>query len=380
MTTPHAGPVAARALPPRPNLEYLKNEAKRRLEAARPTNRRLKLAEVQFQLAREYGFASWRELKQRIEQDPGAGGPDPVGDWQATFGSGASVALHIRRADTGRLKATLDVPSQAYFDDPIDNLSVEDQRLTFTITVRGVNVLYQADWDPGANRWIGVWTQTGIGTPLSFARGTLPALPVVQGLDGLWDGRLTGSAGEPVRLTFRILTDERGSQAWLESSRQEGVWHGAVSISRDGADIAIAMRTLSVRGRLSEDGGQIEGHWTRDKTTLPLVLVRRAPGAAAPRVATPEEIAVAPEALAAFAGRYGPSGGMYMKLAVEEGRLWTFSLSGQRGLEMVPFGPDKFFLRQADQTTTFERDDTGAVVGLVLRTQGGREMRVPRAE
>jgi hypothetical protein len=159
------------------------------------------------------------------------------------------------------------VPAQAYFDDPIDHMSVEDQRLTFTITVRGVNVLYQADWDPGADRWIGVWTQTGIGTPLSFARGTLPALPVVQGLDGLWDGRLTGSAGEPVRLTFRVLTDERGSLAWLESSRQEGVWHGAVSINRDGADIAIAMRTLSVRGRLSEDGGQIEGHWTRDKTT-----------------------------------------------------------------------------------------------------------------
>jgi hypothetical protein len=35
--------VGARALPPRPNLEYLKNEAKRRLDAARPANPRLKL-------------------------------------------------------------------------------------------------------------------------------------------------------------------------------------------------------------------------------------------------------------------------------------------------------------------------------------------------
>ena len=376
MTTPHAGPVTARALPPRPNLEYLKNEAKRRLEAARPTNRRLKLADVQFQLAREYGFASWRELKARIEQDPGAGGPDPVGDWKATFGSGTGVALHIRRADTGRLKATLDVPSQGYFDDPIDSVSFEDQRLTFTITARGVNVLYQADWDAGANQWAGVWTQSGIGTPLAFSRGTLPPVPVVDGLDGLWDGRLT--AKEPVRLTFRVVTDERGTLAWLESSRQEGVWHGAVSITREGPEVAIAMRTLSVRGRLSEDGGQIEGEWTRDKTVLPFVLVRRSPGAAAPRVSTPEAIEVAPEALAEFAGVYGPTVGEHVKLGVEDGRLWAFTLSGQRGLELVPFGPDAFFMRQADTTATFERDDAGAVVAMVLHGHSGRDVRAPR--
>ena len=67
-----------------------------------------------------------------------------------------------------------------------------------------------------------------------------------------------------------------------------------------------------------------------------------------------------------------------MKLAVEEGRLWVLTLSGQRGLELAPFGPDTFFTRQADQTATFERDDAGAVVAVVLATHGGREMRVPR--
>src|SRR4051812_3848290 len=96
MTTPQAGSrnsvsAAARALPPRPNLEYLKNEAKRRLDAARASDPRAKLSDLQFQLAREYGFASWRDLKAQIDQR--ADGPDPVGDWVALDRS-FPVALH----------------------------------------------------------------------------------------------------------------------------------------------------------------------------------------------------------------------------------------------------------------------------------------------
>src|SRR4051794_29058715 len=170
MTTPHAGSrgvvsAGARALPARPNLEYLKNEAKRRLDAARPTNPRLKLADVQFQLAREYGFARWRELKARIEQDPSAAGPDPVGDWVA-LDRMLPVALHVRRTDLGGLRAPLDVPAQGYFDDPVEALTATDDRLAFTITVRGINALYEAVWDAPAQRWAGTWTQTGMETPL----------------------------------------------------------------------------------------------------------------------------------------------------------------------------------------------------------------------
>lgn len=61
MTTPPTG--APRPLSDRPDLKQLKDQAKDLLRAgAAPT-----LAKAQFQLAREYGFASWPKLKRHVE-------------------------------------------------------------------------------------------------------------------------------------------------------------------------------------------------------------------------------------------------------------------------------------------------------------------------
>jgi ankyrin repeat protein len=57
----------ARTLPARPSLEHLKNEAKQRLNALRRQNPKAKLADAQFALARDYGFAGWRQLKAYVE-------------------------------------------------------------------------------------------------------------------------------------------------------------------------------------------------------------------------------------------------------------------------------------------------------------------------
>jgi hypothetical protein len=60
-----------RALPARPSLEHLKNEAKQRLKSLRRQNPQARLAAVQLTLAREYGFASWRQLKAHVDHgDP----------------------------------------------------------------------------------------------------------------------------------------------------------------------------------------------------------------------------------------------------------------------------------------------------------------------
>ena len=60
-----------RALPERASLEHLKNEAKLRLKALHRRSPQAKLAAVQLALAREYGFASWRQLKAHVDQlDP----------------------------------------------------------------------------------------------------------------------------------------------------------------------------------------------------------------------------------------------------------------------------------------------------------------------
>jgi hypothetical protein len=57
----------SRNLPDRPNLEFLKKEAKTRLESMQRTATGVQLADAQFALARDYGFDSWPKLKAHVE-------------------------------------------------------------------------------------------------------------------------------------------------------------------------------------------------------------------------------------------------------------------------------------------------------------------------
>jgi len=70
-----------RTLPPRPNLEQQKklakdlidafraddSEAIARIRAELPDKKNIGLTDAQYVLSREYGFSSWRELKDHIE-------------------------------------------------------------------------------------------------------------------------------------------------------------------------------------------------------------------------------------------------------------------------------------------------------------------------
>jgi ankyrin repeat protein len=55
------------ALPDNPSLDWLRKQAKRRLDELRKTTPSAKLAEAQFELAKQYGFASWRALKAHVD-------------------------------------------------------------------------------------------------------------------------------------------------------------------------------------------------------------------------------------------------------------------------------------------------------------------------
>jgi ankyrin repeat protein len=59
----------SRQLPPRANLEHLRNEAKQRLRMLRKQEPSARLSDAQLLVAREYGFASWRQLKAAVDAD-----------------------------------------------------------------------------------------------------------------------------------------------------------------------------------------------------------------------------------------------------------------------------------------------------------------------
>jgi len=55
------------SLPNAPSLEWLRKQAKRQLDEQRKVNTDAKLADAQLELARQYGFSSWRALKSHVD-------------------------------------------------------------------------------------------------------------------------------------------------------------------------------------------------------------------------------------------------------------------------------------------------------------------------
>ena len=55
------------SLPEKPSLEWLRKAARRRLAELRKSNPAAKLADAQFDIAKQYGFASWRALKAHVD-------------------------------------------------------------------------------------------------------------------------------------------------------------------------------------------------------------------------------------------------------------------------------------------------------------------------
>ncbi len=69
-----SAPRGVKPLPLRPDLEHLKNQAKKRLQALRRTDPTARLADAQYALAKEYGFTSWRALKAQVDRSSQAAG------------------------------------------------------------------------------------------------------------------------------------------------------------------------------------------------------------------------------------------------------------------------------------------------------------------
>ncbi|HEY8166532.1 MAG TPA: ankyrin repeat domain-containing protein [Gemmatimonadaceae bacterium] len=55
------------SLPDAPNLDWLRKQAKRQLSELKKSNPQAKLAQAQFDLAKQYGFPSWRALKDHVD-------------------------------------------------------------------------------------------------------------------------------------------------------------------------------------------------------------------------------------------------------------------------------------------------------------------------
>lgn len=80
----------SRKLPQSPNLDHLRKQAKALLRELQRRKPGVKLTEVQRDLARQYGFASWNKLRTYVEsqQLPGSGEPAEAATAEKAAGSG----------------------------------------------------------------------------------------------------------------------------------------------------------------------------------------------------------------------------------------------------------------------------------------------------
>ena len=157
--------MSERSLPARPSLEQQKKLAKELLSAFRtddaaararvrrqlPDKARITLADAQYVLAREYGFASWAKLKEHIESQRGAVIPDSVlAELRRACDAGdADAARRLLQAHPAARRLineplfSFGSPALVHFASE-GNLPLIDVLLEF-----GADPNQRSDWEPG---------------------------------------------------------------------------------------------------------------------------------------------------------------------------------------------------------------------------------------
>ena len=100
----------SRDLPPRPNLEHLKNQAKALLRDLQRDHPAARLADALHAVAREYGFRSWPLLKAHIESSAPTPADHPfTGTWTANVAESQRHPLNEFRSATLTFQVADDV-------------------------------------------------------------------------------------------------------------------------------------------------------------------------------------------------------------------------------------------------------------------------------
>lgn len=118
-----------------------------------------------------------------------------------------------------------------------------------------------------------------------------------------------------------------------------------------------------------------------DKKVVALILHQNGMDQRAPRgelPPPPKEVALPPEVLAGYAGKYALVPGVDFTITVEEAAVFV-QLTGQPKAPIFAAARDEFFAKVVEASFTFERDASGKVVALVLH-QGGRDQRAKKTE
>jgi hypothetical protein len=203
---------------------------------------------------------------------------DATGDWIGVISVSPAlqlhIGLHINKTAEG-YAATIDSPDQGGYDTPVAELTVADDALSFAVpSVKGN---YAAKFNASTDAWEGTWSLGSRTWPLNFVHGVIPPRPVVEGIDGDWDGTMEVGAGVKLRLAFHIKTGPHGTIGTLDSIDQQAMGIGISKIARDGQQVTFDIHAVagSFQGTLDTSGHSMTGQWLQGNANTPLVLTLR---------------------------------------------------------------------------------------------------------
>ncbi len=201
-----------------------------------------------------------------------------AGDWLGTLKVGSAelrLLMHLTSSGDGKLKGTLDSIDQGANGIPIDSIELVGDKLHFTSAV--INGSYQGTVNPDNNHIDGTWTQ-GQPLPLQFARQEKPIATERKpgkpsDIDGTWSGVLDTGVLQ-LHLVFHITNMEDGLAVTMDSPDQGAHGVPATRVERSGASLTIEMKQLAgeYKAAVTEDRTTLNGTWTQNGTSLPLVL------------------------------------------------------------------------------------------------------------
>ena len=134
----------SRQLPEKPNLQYLKKQAKELLRRMP----RGKLADAQHSLANEYGFSTWAKLKSHVESQ----GLSPAQALKAAVCDGAAGRVRELLKRHPELRATIDdpLPNYGFGENALFAAVQRSDRATIDVLLgAGANIRKRTDWWAG---------------------------------------------------------------------------------------------------------------------------------------------------------------------------------------------------------------------------------------
>jgi hypothetical protein len=211
-----------------------------------------------------------------------------IGAWSGQIDAGANKVTVITRFEEdqdGVLSGTLETPDQVGMDRlPLSEIAHSEDSLSFN--VQAIASSFSGAWSDADAAWNGTWEQSGLKLPLALKKGLPEAKPIIEGLDGTWEGGVERN-GRTINFIIRIATSEAGTSATFDSPSFGLSNIPVAGLERDGPRVRFTVPATGVEydAELAPDGESMTGKWTLPGRPDADVTFVRTQSSASPRKA-----------------------------------------------------------------------------------------------